>query len=219
MLLIHQLPEANPVVFGFGILSVLFLVAGQRILPGRPVAILLVILSIVVMSTTSLVSSGFSLTGAIPAGLPHITVPRLGVQDVDGIIPLAFACFLLAYIESVSAAKALAIRGGYEIDSRQELLALAAANAATALGQGYPVTGGLSQSAVNARAGAKSPFSLVVSDRPTEKSARCGSRCRSACRHQQSVRHQGTDAPLENKPYGIWRCHDCIVRRNRFWYA
>jgi MFS superfamily sulfate permease-like transporter len=76
-------------------------------------------------------------------------------------MPLAFACFLLAYIESVSAAKTLANQGGYEIDARQELLALAAANAATAFGQGFPVSGGLSQSAVNSKAGAKSPLSLV----------------------------------------------------------
>jgi sulfate permease, SulP family len=161
VVLTHQIPEINLIVCGFGILSILFLIAGHRILPGKPVAILLVILSIFLMSDTSLVSSGFKLTGSIPPGLPHFIFPQLHVQDVDGIIPLAFACFLLAYIESVSAAKTLASQGGYEIDSRQELLALAVANAATALGQGYPVTGGLSQSAVNAKAGAKSPFSLV----------------------------------------------------------
>jgi MFS superfamily sulfate permease-like transporter len=46
--------------------------------------------------------------------------------------PLAFACFLLAYIESVSAAKTIAQENGYEIDARHELLALGAANFATA---------------------------------------------------------------------------------------
>jgi MFS superfamily sulfate permease-like transporter len=83
------------------------------------------------------------------------------VNDVKVILPLAFACFLLAYIESVSAARILAGNGGNEIDPRQELLALAAANAATAFGQGFPVSGGLSQSAVNSKAGARSPLSLV----------------------------------------------------------
>jgi len=75
---------------------------------------------------------------------------------------LAFACFLLAYIESVSAAKTLAQKNGYEIDAGQELLALGVANLATSLGQGYPVSGGLSQSAVNEKAGAKTPVSLIV---------------------------------------------------------
>ena len=80
---------------------------------------------------------------------------------MDGVVPLAFACFLLAYIESVSAARTLAQTNGYEIDPRQELLGLGAANLAAAFGQGYPVAGGLSQSAVNDKAGAKTPLALV----------------------------------------------------------
>ncbi len=77
-------------------------------------------------------------------------------------IPLAFACFLLAYIEGVSAARTLAQKHGYEIDARQELLALGVANAAVAFGQGYPVAGGLSQSTVNDKAGAQTPLALVI---------------------------------------------------------
>ena len=80
---------------------------------------------------------------------------------MDIVLPLAFACFLLAYIESVSAARALAQKNGYEIDPRQELLGLGAANLAAAVGQGYPVAGGLSQSSVNDQAGAKSPLALL----------------------------------------------------------
>ncbi|MCC6197805.1 MAG: STAS domain-containing protein, partial [Burkholderiales bacterium] len=67
-----------------------------------------------------------------------------------------------AYIEGVSAARSLAQRHGYAIDPRQELLALGAANAATAFAQGYPVAGGLSQSTVNDNAGARTPLSLVL---------------------------------------------------------
>jgi MFS superfamily sulfate permease-like transporter len=88
-------------------------------------------------------------------------LPSLRPSDVDGVVPLAFACFLLAYIEGVSAARALAQKNGYEIDARQELLALGAANLAAAVGQGYPVAGGLSQSTVNDKAGAKTPLALV----------------------------------------------------------
>ncbi len=160
-LLIIQLPQTNYAVFIFGFASIIFLVGGQKLLPGRPVAIILVVISIILISTTNLSDSGFSLTGFIPPGLPEFQIPVLDVKEIEGIIPLAFASFLLAYIESVSAAKTLAAQGGYEIDARQELLALAVANAATAFGQGFPVSGGLSQSAVNSKAGAKSPLSLV----------------------------------------------------------
>jgi MFS superfamily sulfate permease-like transporter len=85
----------------------------------------------------------------------------LRVRDVDGVIPLAFACLLLAYVESVSAARALAQARGYEVDVRQELLGLGAANLAAGLFQAYPVAGGLSQSSVNDKAGARTPLALV----------------------------------------------------------
>ena len=55
----------------------------------------------------------------------------------------------------------MAQKNGYLINARQELLALGAANAAVDFGQGYPVAGGLSQSAVNDTAGAKTTISLV----------------------------------------------------------
>jgi len=118
--------------------------------------------SIVALSMTPLAQMGFKLVGALPPGLPEFALPSLRVRDVDGVIPLAFACFLLAYIEGVSAARALAQRHGDEIDARQELLALGAANLAAGLGQGYPVAGGLSQSTVNDKAGTKTPLALIV---------------------------------------------------------
>jgi len=85
----------------------------------------------------------------------------LRLRDVDGVLPLAFACLLLAYVESVSAARALAQANRYEIDPRQELLGLGAANLGAAFFQAYPVAGGLSQSSVNDKAGAKTPLALV----------------------------------------------------------
>jgi SulP family sulfate permease len=165
-ILIRQMPDANLVVLLFGIAAIAFLMVGDKYLSGKPVAIVVVILSVLAITFTSLGSMGFKTVGLIPAGLPEFRLPDLSSvdlgNDVMNILPLAFACFLLAYIESVSAAKTLAQKNGYDIDAGQELLALGVANLATALGQGYPVSGGLSQSAVNEKAGAKTPISLVI---------------------------------------------------------
>ena len=95
-------------------------------------------------------------------GLARLSICRgCGCAMWTGVIPLAFACLLLAYVESVSAARALAAQNRYEIDPRQELLGLGAANLAAAFFQAYPVAGGLSQSSVNDKAGAKTPLALV----------------------------------------------------------
>jgi len=160
--LLKQLPGTNYTVFLFGLGAIALLFAGENFFPGRPVAIVVVTISILLISFTFLGRAGFATVGILPAGLPRFHFPSFQIRDIEEVIPLAFACFLLAYIETVSAAKTMAQKNGYEIDPRQELLALGVANLATACWQGYPVSGGLSQSAVNDQAGAKTPFSLVV---------------------------------------------------------
>jgi sulfate permease, SulP family len=160
--LFQQLPDTNIMVLFFGITAIVVLIVGEKLAPGKPIALLVVIVSIVLISITSLSHDGFSVVGVIPTGLPEFHLPTLKIRDIDGVLPLAMACFVLSYIESVSAGRTLAQKNGYVINMRQELLALGVANAAVAFGQGYPVAGGLSQSAVNDTAGAKTLFSLVL---------------------------------------------------------
>ena len=88
--------------------------------------------------------------------------PGLVCWSSDELFPLAAGCVLLAYIEGVSAARSFAAKHGYALDVRQEFLGLGAANLAAAFGHGYPVAGGLSQSAVNDSAGARTPLALVI---------------------------------------------------------
>src|SRR6185369_11065859 len=58
--------------------------------------------------------------------------------------------------------RTFALKHRYDISPRQELLGLGAASLLAGLFQGYPIAGGLSQSAVNERSGARTPLSLVV---------------------------------------------------------
>jgi sulfate permease, SulP family len=160
-ILVGQLGQTNPIVLGVGIAALVLLVAGDKFLPGRPVPIGVVALAILAVTVGELDERGVAIVGAIPAGLPDLAWPSLRAKDVDGAVPLAAACFLLAYVEGVSAARALAEKHGYEINPRQELLGLSAANLAAAFSQGFPVAGGLSQSAVNDKAGAQTPLALV----------------------------------------------------------
>lgn len=161
-ILAGQIGGANLVTTGVAVTALVLLLTGDRLLPGRPIALGVVILSIAAVGFLSLATYGVVTVGSIPSGLPSLGFPELRARDIDGVIPLAFACLLLAYIESVSAAKAFAAKHEYELDVRQELLGLGAANFAASLGHGYPIAGGLSQSAVNEKAGAKSPIALVV---------------------------------------------------------
>jgi len=156
-----QLGQMQYAVLLIGIAAIGLLVIGERLLPGRPVALAVVALSIGVATILGLPAMGVPITGNIPAGLPHLAGPALRWRDVEGIFPLAAGCLLLAYIEGVSAARTFAAKYGYPLDPRQELLGVGAANLAAAMGHGYPVAGGLSQSAVNDKAGARTPLALI----------------------------------------------------------
>jgi high affinity sulfate transporter 1 len=162
ILLAGQFGQMHLLVLAVGVIAIALLVLGERAIPGRPIALGVVALAIIAASVFGLPGLGVPTTGDIPAGLPTLGSPTLRLRDVEGIVPLAGGCLLLAYIEGVSAARTFAAKHEYALDPRQELLGLGAANLAAALGHGYPVAGGLSQSAVNDKAGARTPLALVV---------------------------------------------------------
>jgi high affinity sulfate transporter 1 len=160
-LLAGQFGQIHYLILIVGVVAIGLIVFGERLLPGKPVALGVVALSIIAATILGLPALGVPITGEIPAGLPSLSGPALRLRDVEGIIPLAGGCLLLAYIEGVSAARTFAAKHGYALDPRQELLGIGAANLAAAMGHGYPVAGGLSQSAVNDKAGARTSLALV----------------------------------------------------------
>lgn len=157
----RNLGDTNPVALTLGTASLILLLLGERYFPRRPLSLAVVVLSIIAVYLLDLGQQGIRVVGQIPAGLPAFEIPVIGRQQLEGLLELAFACFLLSYVESIAAARTLAAKHNYTIDPHQELLGLGASNLLTALGHGYPVGGGLSQSAVNENAGARSPLALV----------------------------------------------------------
>ena len=160
--LIEHIPHTNSTVLIFGLIAMAILIIGDRLFKGIPVSLVVVVAGILVMSYSNLASAGVHITGIIPEGLPSIGKPSLRFRDVDGVLALAFACFLMGYIETISAARTFALKNNYRINPRQELLSLGAANFAAAFSSGYVIAGGLSQSTVNDKSGAKSPMSLII---------------------------------------------------------
>jgi SulP family sulfate permease len=157
-----QLGDMHVIVLAIGLAAIALLLLGARSLPGRPVGLAVVILSILISTILGLPALGVAVTGDVPKGLPSVALPTFGLLDFDELFPLAAGVLLLAYVEGVSAARSFAAEHGYPLDARQEFLGLGAANLAVSFGHGYPVAGGLSQSAVNDQAGAKTPMALVI---------------------------------------------------------
>jgi len=160
--LVQQVPDTSLITLAIGVGAMAILFLGEKFLPGRPVALGVVLLALVVATLGQVEQHGVKVVGQLPAGLPSFQLAdKVQSDELRQLTRLAFACFLLAYIESVSSARTFALKHHYTVDPRQEFLGLGAASLLVGLWQGYPVAGGLSQSAVNEKAGARTPLSLV----------------------------------------------------------
>lgn len=146
----------------FGLAAILLFIVFERLLSGRPTTLIVVVAAIAVMTTFGLNASGIKIVGDLPSGLPGISLPTINASDISALVPIALACFVLAYGETISVARSFAQKHGYEIDPEQELTALGAANIATGMAHGFPIAGGMSQTAVNDMGGATSPIALIV---------------------------------------------------------
>jgi SulP family sulfate permease len=159
---LRHLGETNPVSLALGGGALLLLIAGKKLLPNKPVALVVVIAGIVLASFVDLGAHGVKLLGEVPSGLPMPSLPAVTYADVRELFPLALACFMLGAVETAAIGRMFAEKHGYRLDSNREFLALAGANIASGLGQGFPISGGMSQSLVNEGGGAKTPLSGLI---------------------------------------------------------
>jgi sulfate permease, SulP family len=154
-----HLNEANASSLLVGGIALALLVLGKIFLKHKPVALFVVIGGIIATSVLSLETRGVKLIGAVPQGIPPLKVPFLYWRDLNELLPLALACFLLGAVETAAIGRMFAAKCGGRFDANQENLALAASNLIAGLGGGFPVSGGTSQSLVNEEGGAKTPLS------------------------------------------------------------
>ena len=157
-----HLGETNLFALTVGTSALVLLVLGKRFLKNKPVALFVVILSIVVASMMDFAGHGVQMLGAVPQGLPPIGLPAVKLFELNELLPLAMACFLLGAVETAAIGRMFASKHGYRFDANQEFLALAGANLAAGLGRGFPVSGGMSQSLVNESGGARTSLSGLI---------------------------------------------------------
>lgn len=120
-----------------------------------------VLISIAWVFLADMGGKGVALTGDIPAGLPAIALSLPDWELIKQLAMPAFLISLIGYVESVSVGKTLASKRREKIDPDQELLGLGAANLASAVSGGFPVTGGFSRSVVNFDAGAATQMASI----------------------------------------------------------
>src|SRR6266478_4336865 len=159
---LKHLNETNLMSILIGGIALALLILGKIFLKHKPVALFVVIGGIAAASMLSLETRGVNLIGSVPQGIPPLRIPAVQWHDLNQVLPLAFACFLLGAVETAAIGRMFAAKYGGRFDANQENLALAASNLVAGLGGGFPVSGGTSQSLVNEEGGAKTPLSTAL---------------------------------------------------------
>jgi high affinity sulfate transporter 1 len=155
-----KIPETSlpTLAVALGTFAVIALMA--RYAPRAPAPLVVVGGGIAVSAALGLSAHGVSVVGAIPGGLPALTLPDLSLAAA--LWPAAAGIALMSFTESIAAGRAFAREGDPRIDSNQELIGIGAANAIGGLFGAMPAGGGTSQTNVNLGAGARTQVAALV---------------------------------------------------------
>jgi SulP family sulfate permease len=160
--ILQNIPDTNLYALALGIVSLLLFFALEHKLPRLPGSLIVVVLSIILVWLTGLEEKGVEIVGTIPQGLPELGMPAFSPSDVALVFPLAIGLFVLSFVELSSIARTYAKVHEYETDNNQELLALGASSVAVGIGQGFPIGGSFSKSAVTDKNGAQTQLAGAV---------------------------------------------------------
>jgi high affinity sulfate transporter 1 len=130
--------------------------------PRLPGVLLAVVASSVAVGAGGL-SAELPLVGSLPAGIPIPSLPAAGLADAASLIPAALAIAMVAYADTSVLSRSLASTNRQEVSANRELFALGAANAASGLFRGFPVSASASRTPVALSTGAMTQIAGVSS--------------------------------------------------------
>ena len=143
-----------------GLLTVAGLAAIERLKPRWPAPLVVIAAAITGVGLLGWQRHGLELVGAIPTGLPAITVPDLGLTGQ--LWPGALGMALMSFTETAAAGRAFAKNDEPSLRPNAELFATGMANAVGAFWGSMPAGGGTSQTAVNRMTGARTQIAGIV---------------------------------------------------------
>ena len=157
---LSHLSDANgaTVLLSAGTIAGLYALSAR--VPQVPAPLVAVAAGIGLTVLADLPDHGVALIAPVPSGLPAPVAPS--TSHVSVLLPGAIAIALMAYLETVSVARAVRRPEDPGIDSNGEMVANGAAAVAGAFFQAMPPAGGFSQTAVNQRAGSRTQASELV---------------------------------------------------------
>lgn len=143
---------------GVGAVILLLLMRRWRRIP----AVLLVVLAATLLvGALQLDQRAVAVVGVVPRGLPALVLPVPNWADLWPVVAGGVAVALVSFADTSVLSRTFAARGGTNVDTNQEMIGLGAANLATGLLQGFPVSSSSTRTPVAEAAGARTPLAGV----------------------------------------------------------
>lgn len=144
--------------------STLLIILGvKRVWPKAPGLLIGMLGGGVVAAIIGAKEHGIQLVGALPSGLPPLSLPNYSHDAVFGLTSSALAVAMLGLIEAVSIARSVASKSGQTLDGNQEFIGQGLSNIVGSFFSCYASSGSFTRSGVNYSAGAKTPLSAAFS--------------------------------------------------------
>jgi len=160
----NNINQINLPTLYLGLSSILIILFVKKYKPKFPIYFIILILGTFISYIFNLNKTGIDVVGNIPKGLPEFKIPLLNYDIIIDLFTIGITLAILGYIHAISIAKKIEEKHNYyKINTNQELFALGMSNIIGSFFQSYPVSGGLSRSAVNDESGAKSGISAIIS--------------------------------------------------------
>jgi high affinity sulfate transporter 1 len=153
--------STKPVTLAIG-LGTLALILLLKRWPRVPGILLAVVTATVVVATFKLSSTGVTVLGPLPRGLPSPRLPFVRIDDWTPLLMGSVAVALVSFADTSVLSRTYAVRLHTPVDPNQEMVGLGMANLATAFFQGFPISSSSSRTPVAEAAGAKTQMTGVV---------------------------------------------------------
>lgn len=131
-------------------------------LPKVPAVFLAVVGATVLVSVFDLSAHGVAVLGVIPTGFPTATIPHVGLHDAGQLAVAALGMAFVSLADTSALSRGLAAKRGTDVNQNQELVALGAANLATGLFHGFPVSASASRTVVAETSGSRTQLTGVI---------------------------------------------------------
>ncbi|NOJ46365.1 SulP family inorganic anion transporter [Bradyrhizobium archetypum] len=154
--------KTNWVAFGIGLgtLTVILLLQKYRRLPGILIAVVAATATVAALDLATRYS--VTVLGPLAQGLPGFAVPWIGSADIVPVLIGGCAIAMVSFADTSVLSRAYAARLGTHVDPNQEMVGLGAANLATGLFQGFPISSSGSRTPIAEAAGARTQLTCVV---------------------------------------------------------